>query len=276
MRIMISVDMEGISGISHWDHVTPGNSDYLSRYRRLMTQDVNAAIEGAYDGGATEVIVTDAHWYGSNILIEELDPRARLNIGLQSPLAMLQGLSRQIDGMVLIGYHAAAGTQNAVCDHTWSDVRVHQLKLNGQVFGEIGLNSAIAGHFEVPVLAISGDQAAVEEATLVVGKNLQTAVVKYATGQQSAECLSLETAHNQIRQAVHGGVKNKQLGRAPGPFSLSCPVDLEIRFRFTRYADRAALLPGSERIDGISVRYKTADIVEAYQVFRIMVAAARD
>ena len=119
MKILIATDMEGITGVTTWDQVTPGHAEY-ARFRKQMTEDVNAAIRGAFDAGAEEVIVADGHWNGSNILVEELDPRARLNTGSPSPFSMMQGIDESVAGVMFIGYHARNGSPNAILDHTWS------------------------------------------------------------------------------------------------------------------------------------------------------------
>ncbi|HET6824155.1 MAG TPA: M55 family metallopeptidase, partial [Anaerolineales bacterium] len=108
MKILIATDMEGITGVTTWDQVTPGHAEY-ARFRRQMTEDVNAAIRGAFDGGAKEVVVADGHWNASNILIEELDPRARLNTGSPSPFSMMEGIDESINGVMFVGYHARNG-----------------------------------------------------------------------------------------------------------------------------------------------------------------------
>src|SRR3990172_3833258 len=169
LRILIACDMEGISSVVHWDHVTPGHAEY-ARFRRIMTADVNAAIRGAFEAGADDVIVADGHWDGRNILVEELDPRVRLNSGSPSPLSMVQGIDSGVDAAMFVGYHARVGSQNAILDHTGSDVRVANVWLNGQVTGEIGLNAAVCGHFGVPVIMISGDQTACAEAVETLGE----------------------------------------------------------------------------------------------------------
>src|SRR5512142_305384 len=146
MKILIAVDMEGITGVTTWEQVTPGQAEY-ARFRKLMTQDVNAAIRGAYKAGADDVIIADGHWSGTNILIEELDPRARLNSGSPAPLSMVQGVDSGVSGVLFTGYHARIGSQNAILDHTWSDSRIANLALNGESIGEIGMNAAVCGHF---------------------------------------------------------------------------------------------------------------------------------
>ena len=112
MKILIAADMEGISGVTHGDQTTPGHSEY-ARFRKIMTADVNAAVQGAYAAGAEEVEVTDGHWDGANLLIEELDSRARLNAGNGSPFSMVQGVENGVDGVFFVGYHACAGSKNA-------------------------------------------------------------------------------------------------------------------------------------------------------------------
>ena len=145
MKILISGDMEGVSGITQWDQVTPDHPEYMTRSRALYTGDLNAAIEGAYEGGATALVVSDGHWNGTNALIEQLDPRARLNHGSPSPMSMVQGIDQKVDGLMLVGYHAMAGTAEAILDHTWSNARIANVYINGRRTGEIGLNLGVAG-----------------------------------------------------------------------------------------------------------------------------------
>ena len=176
MKILIATDMEGITGVTTWDHVTPGHAEY-GRFRRLMTQDVNAAIRGASEAGADDIIVADGHWNGSNILVEELDPRGRLNSGSPSPLSMMQGIDESVDGVMFVGYHARNGTPNAVLDHTWSSKTVANVWLNDILTGEFGLNGALAGHFGVPVIMATGDQTACGQIVEQLG-DMETAIVK--------------------------------------------------------------------------------------------------
>jgi D-amino peptidase len=192
MKILIAADMEGVTGVVNWDHVDPDHAEY-QRFRRLMTGDVNAAVRGAFEGGAEEVVIADGHGSGRNLLIEELDPRTRLNSGGPAPLSMVEGADSEIDAAMFVGYHARAGAPNAILSHTWSGRRVARVWLNGGEVGEIGLNAAVCGHFEVPVIMISGDQTACAEAAELLGE-LETAVVKTAKSRMAAECLSPEVA----------------------------------------------------------------------------------
>lgn len=277
MRILISCDMEGISGIVDWEQVTPGKSEW-ERGRRLMTADVNAAINGACLGGAQTVTVSDSHWHMRSLLIEELDPRARLHSGSPSPFSMLQGIDDTpgYDGLLLIGYHAMAGAKKGVLCHTWSD-KVAGVWLNDVRVGEIGLNAAVAGHYRTPVLAVSGDQTACLEAQALLGQDqLEVAVVKLATGRYAAECLPLGDAREQICEAAARAVARRKAGQGPQPQAVAAPVRLAVEFMFPQHVDRAFLMPGTVRASGTRLEYTAGDMVEAMRAFRALVTLAGD
>jgi D-amino peptidase len=277
MKILISADMEGISGIVDWEQVTPGHPEYLSRGRHLMTEDVNAAINGVFEGGADEVVVSDAHWNGRNLLLEELDPRARLNSGSPSPFSMMQSIddTPAPAAVVFVGYHAMAGTKKAVLDHTWSDESVRAVYLNGQLVGEIGLNAALAAEFGAPVIAMTGDQHAGAEAQDLLGLALEIAVVKNATGRFAAQCLPLAEARERICEAAARAVTRFRAGQAPAPYRPSAPIQLAVEFMDTQQVDRAFLIPGTERPSGTRLEFSAPDMVTAHRALRAMVALAR-
>ncbi|HEX6270889.1 MAG TPA: M55 family metallopeptidase [Anaerolineales bacterium] len=271
MKILIAGDMEGITGVTTWDQVTPGHAEY-ARFRRLMTQDVNAAIRGAFEAGAEEVLVADGHWNGSNILIEELDSRARLNTGSPSPFSMMQGIDESIDGVILIGYHARNGSPNAILDHTWSSRTVSNIWLNDILTGEYGLNAALAGHFSVPVIMVSGDQTACAQVVELLGE-METAVVKHATGRFSAGCLTPPLAQELIFMRAARAVGRLSEGDVPDPFVLDSPVRVSVEFFTSDMADRATRIPFTER-DGSRVSFETQSMALAYNGFRAMVMLA--
>ena len=271
MKILIATDMEGITGVTTWDQVTPGHAEY-ARFRRLMTQDVNAAIRGAFDAGADEVIVADGHWNGSNILIEELDPRAKLNTGSPSPLSMMQGIDESVDGVFFVGYHGRNGLQNAVLDHTWSSKTVANLWLNEILTGEYGLNAALAGHFGVPVIMVSGDQTACAEVENLLG-DVERAVVKQATGRYAAECLPAQATHDLIFMSAARAVTRLAEGDSPDPFVLDSPIRATVEFFTSDMADRAALVPATQR-EETRVSLTGQDMVTVYRGFRAMVTLA--
>lgn len=277
MKILIAADMEGITGVVHADHTNPGHAEY-GRFRLLMTQDVNAAIRGALAAGADEVIVSDGHWDGRNILLEQLDPRARLNTGTPRPYSMIEGVDGGVDGVLFIGYHARVGTPYAILDHTWSSGRVDGLWLAAgggqpQPIGEIGLNAAVCGHFGVPVLMVSGDQSACAEAEALLGP-IETAVVKQAKGRTAAECLPPQVTAELIEQVAARAVGHLFADVPPKPFVLPPPITVMIEFIRSEMVDGAALLPGARRLDGKRVEYSARDMPEAYFAFRSLVGLA--
>jgi len=278
MKILISADMEGISGIVDWEQVTPGHPEYLSRGRQLMTGDVNAAINGVFEGGADEVVVSDGHWHGRNILLEDLDRRARLNSGSPSPFSMMQSIddTPTPDAVLLVGYHAMAGTKKGVMDHTWSDTSIRSVFLNDRQVGEIGLNAALAGEYHVRVIAFTGDQHAGAEAQDLLGQSLEIAVVKNATGRYAAQCLPLAEARERICEAAARAVTKFRSGQAPAAWRLPPPIRLAVDFMDTQRVDRAFLLPGAERPSGTRLEFTAPDMVTAHRAFRAMALLARD
>lgn len=272
MKILIAADMEGVSGVVHWDHVSPKHAEY-ARFRRLMTGDVNAAVRGAFDAGAAEVIVADGHANNRNILVEELDPRARLNTGGPSPFAMVQGADSSTDGALFVGYHARAGAQNAILDHTWSSARVVNLWLNGRLVGETGLNAAVCGHFGAPVLMVSGDQTVGIEATELLGE-IEVAVVKRANGRMAAECLPPELAQKEIYEAALRAVGRLRDDQAPAPLRLSTPITVTVQFVNSEMADAASILPGARRAEDRRIEFTADDMPTAYRAFRSLVGLA--
>ena len=271
MRILIATDMEGITGVTTWDQVTPGHGEY-ARFRSQMTEDVNAAIRGAFNGGADEVIVADGHWNGSNILIEDLDSRARLNTGSPSPFSMVEGINESINGVMFVGYHARNGTLNAILDHTWSRMTVANVWLNDLLTGEYGLNGAVAGHFGVPVIMVSGDQTACAQVTELLG-DMETAIVKQASSRFAAECLAPAVTREMICLSAERAVGRLAQGDVPKPFALDTPITVTIEFFTSDMADRATRIPFTKRA-GTRVSLTVQEMASAYNGFRAMVMLA--
>ncbi len=259
MRVLIAVDMEGISGVVHWDHVNPNHAEY-ARFRQIMTEEVNAAIDGALDGGATSVIVTDGHNDGRNILIEKLHVPARLNSGSPAPLSMVEG-AQQAEVVFFIGYHARADTPEAILCHTWND-QVRNVWLNDRAVGEIGLNAAVCGSFGARVSLITGDRAAVQEAIDLLGP-VESVVVKAANSRMSAECLPIEETRTAIRHAAaHAMV------RQIPPLIIAAPIKLRVQLTRPDQVDKALRVPGSKRLDGVTSEWIGDDMVSVYHAFR--------
>jgi D-amino peptidase len=273
MKVLIAADMEGVTGVVHWDHVEANHKEY-ARFRKLMTADVNAAVRGACDAGAEEVIVADGHGSGRNILIEELDPRARLNSGSPSPLAMIQGVNSGVRAAIFVGYHARVGAQNAILDHTWSSTCVANVWLNDRIVGEIGCNAAVCGHFEVPVILVTGDQTACAEAQDLLGP-IEVAVVKRANGRMAAECLPPAVAQERICEAASRAVRRLGQDQSPEPLRIQRPIMATVELVTSDMADRAAILPGARRLEGKRIQFTSGDALDAYRTFRSIVALAK-
>ncbi|KAB1161302.1 M55 family metallopeptidase [Micromonospora sp. AMSO12t] len=265
--VLISADMEGISGIVHPTETNPGGYDY-ERARRLMTAEVNAAILGVLDAEPdADVLVADAHGPFRNILPEELDRRARLVRGRPRPLSMVAGLEMGADALLLVGYHARAGAGPAVLAHTMSDA-VLDVRLNGRPAGEIGLNTAVAGHFGVPVVLLSGDDVACAELRDLV-PDAVTVEVKCALGQAAAVTLHPGEAQERLRRAAATAVARR--AEVP-PLTLAGPVDVEVDLYSPTTVDQATLVPGFARAPGArTVTFTGQDMVEVYRGVQLLV-----
>lgn len=267
MKVYISCDMEGISGVVASNQTQMDGEEY-KRAQKLMTGELNAAIEGALAGGATEILVNDSHGSMRNILIEELNPKAQLISGSPKPLSMMQGIDASFDAVFFIGYHAQAGTAYSVLDHTYTGT-VYQVSLNGRPVGETGLNAALAGYFGVPVVLITGDKLLVEEARALLG-TVEGVAVKESYGRSAAKCLVPEVAHQLIREAAQRALSS------PGmkPFVVQPPITLAIDFTSSAHLDMAELIPGSRRIGGRHIEYTHDDLLTVYKVWRAMLTLA--
>lgn len=262
MNVLISVDMEGVAGVVLEDHTSSKHKEY-ERFRKLMTAEANAAIEGALAGGATRVVVNDSHGGMANILIEELNPAAELISGSPKPFGMMQGIDAGVDAVFFVGYHGASGTGAAVLEHTWTG-RVVEVVLNGRPVGETGLNAALAGAYGAPVVLVTGDTAVTKEARALLGE-IETAAVKEGVSRTAARCLHPETACEQIRQAAERALKVNVT-----PFVVPPPITARVAFARAAHADMAALIPGSVRVDGRTVAWTGDDMATVYKTFRAM------
>jgi D-amino peptidase len=267
VNILISADMEGISGVVSNNHTLADHKEF-ERFRALMTGDVNAAVDGALAAGATRIVVNDSHASMTNILVEKLHPSAELISGSPKPFSMMEGIEASVDAVFFIGYHASAGTSRAVLAHTWSGALL-EVRLNDVSVGEIGLNAALAGAFDVPVVLVTGDQAAIAEASALLG-TVETVAVKKAIGEVSAQCLHPDVVHERIRAAASRALASP----SSQPFTLHPPIVLRVTFQRPVFADRAQLTPGSHRLDGRTLEWVGDDMRDVYQAFTAMARLA--
>ncbi len=264
MKVLISADAEGVTGITNTNELLFGRPHY-DFMRQMMTDDVNAAVAGAYDGGATAVVVNDAHWTMTNVQIERLDPRAELIKGFHKHLCMVEGVQEGVDALFFLGYHARTGDSDGVGNETILGREIIEIRMNGEPVGESEINAAMAGHFGVPVVFASGDDAYERELRATL-PDVEFALTKYAMDRWTARCLSVERSHANIRDAARRAVDRAGSGEFR-PFRLDGPVELEVVFSSTAEALMASLIPGSERRTPRTVAFRGTDAVAAWKGF---------
>lgn len=247
MKIYLLCDMEGTSGIWRREQTDSSTAQY-QQGRELLMADVNAAIQGCYEGGATELVVCDTHGGGPNFLIEKMDPRPRYET--PSEFSPLPSIDDSFAGLILMCHHAMAGTQYGFLDHTQSSMHWFDYQINGESYGEIGQETAYAGHFGVPLIMVTGDEAACAE-TQRQFPGAVTVAVKRALSRSRACCLHPETAHELIRKGAAEAVRKAKTLK---PFKPVTPITLELTYYRTDMADGAASRPGNERIGPRTVR----------------------
>jgi D-amino peptidase len=258
LRVYISVDMEGVAGVVNASQLSPGGFEY-GKFRRLMTDEANAAIDAAFEAGATSVTVSDSHGNGLSLMPEILNPRARLIRSWPRPLITMEGIEQGFDVAILLGYHASIGTPNAVRAHTMSSKRFFDFKLNGKHASEAMLSAAIAGHFGIPVIMVSGDDKTIAEVHKTINPNILGAAVKRAIGYHSADNLSPTEARKLIAAQTKAALASANRIQ---PFRLKAPVTLEITFKNMLNAEILALLPIVERTDGATIKFTGKDMLE--------------
>ncbi|OKJ56200.1 M55 family metallopeptidase [Streptomyces sp. CB02115] len=270
MKLLISVDMEGVSGIVHSTETNPERYDY-QRGRELMTADANAVIAGVLDADPTaDVLVADAHGTFRNLLPEQLDRRARLVRGKPRSLNMLAGLDEETDAALFVGYHVRAGEGPGVLAHTMNG-ELLDVRVAGRSLGEIGLNAAMAGHLGVPVVLLSGDDAACAEMADLVPETV-TAPVKEAMGMAAAVTLHPEEARDRLRRAAADAVARR--AEIP-PLALTGSLDVEVDLASPHTIELATLVPGVSRAGGArTVAFTSPDYATAYRLILLLAQLA--
>lgn len=260
-RLFISADIEGVTGVVHFDETERTKDDY-SMFRKLMTREVNAAIEGAIEGGAEEIVVRDAHGDARNILPEELNRTARLIRGwADSPLCMMEGIDKGFDAVMFIGYHAAADTPDATLKHTMS-LRISDIRVNDVPMAEAGLNALIAGMFDVPLTLVAGDKAVCDYALRTFGP-VETVAVKEGMG---AAALNLHPERSRELIRHHAAQAMRKIDTFK-PFRLEPPYDFLVRYRYEHDAYKAQFYPGARRLDNTVVVYSSDHLKDCFTFF---------
>jgi len=259
LKVFISVDMEGLAGVVTSSEVSTNGPDY-QHFRAIMAGETNAAVDGAFRAGATEVLVRDSHGSKQNLLPGDLDPRARLLRGQAvGPKNMMEGIDNTFDAVVFVGYHAKAGTPNAILEHT-STGNVVDMSINGVSLPEAGYNAMVAGLFNVPAVFISGDQAVVTQVRELLG-SIQGVAVKEEIGDASIG-MSPKQAQEEIRKGVELAVRDRSKFKAykvQGPYTMVLKVKQE-----------RPLYPGAQRIREGEFTFSSADLLEVLKAFNAM------
>ncbi|MBB6486185.1 M55 family metallopeptidase [Rhizobium lusitanum] len=266
MRLYISADIEGIVGVVSRDHLMPEGFEYENA-RRWMTDTVVNACEAAHEEGVEEIILSDSHGNGESILIDRLPDYVQIVRSWPRPLMMMQGVELgSFVGAMLLGYHAGASHLGGVLSHTIGGTAFAEVRINGIIMPEAGINAAIAGHFDVPILLASGDNVALAEITERIG-DIVTVPVKTVYSTQSAITLTPNVAHRRIREGVKTALARASSAR---PFKIEEPI-LEIVFRNRLPAEYLSYLKGVERIDGYTIRYLGDDMIDVSRFIQFVV-----
>ena len=261
MEVFISIDMEGVAGIAHIRQVMRGTDDYPLA-RELMTQEANAAVAGAISGGAERVVVNDSHGDMTNLLPDRMDPRAELTIGSPKvPHSMMTGIDPRFDVALFLGYHAGAGTEAAVLDHTYAGRLFTEVRVNGEPWNEAGLNAALAGTLGVPVGLVVGDDKCCEQAAKQV-PGVRTLVVKQALGRHVATSMSPQRAREEIERASAAVVRDATSFQ---PFRPEPPFRIEADTTNTVSAELCALAPRTTRVGPRTVAFETYEFAEGFR-----------
>lgn len=270
MKVFISVDLEGVAGIAEDIEVDVlAGGQLYDEARRLMTAECNAAIEAAFSSGADEVVVNDSHWLMLNLLQRELDPRAEVVRGNKKPHDMLEGLDSETSAALFVGYHAGAGHDDGVLNHTMEDT-VQQVLINGAPAGETRLNAALAGTFGVPVVFVSGDDVLCAEARDLLG-DVETAQVKRAVHKYTARSVHPIKAQGLIADGVR-----RALGRLAdfAPYRVEPPVTMRLDLISTSMAALCSWVPGVRRVGSRAVEYRSDDYFEVYRMLEVLLLLA--
>jgi D-amino peptidase len=259
LKVFISIDMEGLAGVVSNSDVTPTSPDY-PHFRSIMAGEANAAVDGSFLAGATEVLVRDGHGSKQNLLPGDVDPRAHLLRGQSvGPKNMMEGIDKTFDAVVFIGYHAKAGTPNAILEHT-STGNVVDLSINGVSLPEAGYNAMVAGLYDVPVVFIAGDRAVVDQVRGLLGPIEGVAVKEEIGGASNG--LSPERAQIEIRQGVVQAIRNRARAK---PYKVPAPYTMVLKVKMERPP-----YPGAVRVRDGEFTFSSPDLLEVLKAFNAM------
>jgi len=265
LKVHISVDMEGVAGVVTGEQLGPTGFEY-GRFREFMTREALAAVEASRAAGATEIVVADSHGNGQNLLIEQFPADVRVIRSWPRRLGMVAGIGDGVDAAIFIGYHAGTSNATGVRAHTFSSANLTRVALNGVNVTEGSWNAAIAGHFGVPVVMMSGDDAAIAEVRKALG-SIEAAETKRSLGFHSALTLTPQAAAALIRERVGAALNRLQEFK---PLKVQTPVVVDVSFKNYMPAEVLAYLPLFERVDSHSIRFRAKDMAEASAIMSFL------
>jgi D-amino peptidase len=258
LRIYISADIEGIAGVVTREHTRPEGFEYQSA-RIWMTDSVAAAANAAFESGASEVVISDSHGNAQNLLLDRLPRAVQVVRSWPRPLSMMQGVEvGDYAGALFIGYHAGATNPDGILAHTFRSASLREVRVNGVSAPESLINAAIAGHFDTPVLLVSGDDVCIKETTALMPE-IEAVTVKWAHSRLSARTLTPEASYDLIAEGV-----KRAIARRTGisPYRIAGPITLELSFLYRQPVEYLAMLKGIERLDAFTIRYVADDILD--------------
>ena len=271
MKILLSADIEGVAGVFNLEQTRPGNGEY-ERARRWMTEEANAAIRGAFEGGATEVVVNDSHGSFRNLLVEALHPRAQYFLGKPRYLGMMAGLETGCDAVMMLGYHSQAQGRGVLA-HTINSFAFARVEINGETFGEAALYGGLAAEMGVPVIFGSGDDQFIAENKQRF-PDAQWVQTKVAYGHSSGLSLSLESSQVAIAQAAELAVRNlgQRTPLAMTDQTLRPPIHCRLTTQGPAFADLFCTLPQLLRLDGVTLEFAAPSMAHVIRLLNSIAA----
>lgn len=270
MKLYLSTDFEGTSGIVAWEQIIEGREEYVQG-RILLTNEVNAVIAGVLDVGASEFVVNDAHSFMRNLHPQDLQGQATLITGRHKPLYMMEGLDSSFDGVLFVSYHGSIGAERAILSHTYNPRAVWEARINGEIVGESGINALVAAHYGVPIIFVSGDEVTAREATNIA-PHAEKVVVKESLGRFAASHLHPDVACRLLREGASRAVRNIATMRPP---AFTRPVSLEVTFLVADMAELALWVRNVERVGPRTIAIRNENLLDLYRSFVAVILLTR-
>jgi D-amino peptidase len=270
MKLFLSTDFEGTSGIVAWEQILEGNAEY-AQGRLLLTNEVNAVIAGAQEAGADEFVVNDAHSFMRNLHPQDLQGEATLISGRHKPLYMMEGLDSSFDGALFVSYHGSLGAERAILSHTYNPRAIWEARINGEIVGEAGINALVAAHYGVPIIFVSGDEVTAREAALVAPQ-AEMVVVKHSLGRFAAAHLHPTLACRLLHEGAGRAVQH--LARMSPPAFVR-PVSLELTFLVADMAEMSCRVRGVERVAPRTIVIRDENFLDLYRSFVAVILLTR-